>query len=125
MKPLSFLLSALFAVALSGCVGGGIVRFKDDQYSSFRIGRKGQIAEDASGRNPSAGEILARWGQPDSKRPSHDGGEIWHYRGDEKEVDFLIASGKAVDAKVMKTGATGGYVGYMPGDSGVGARAWE
>lgn len=118
MKPLPLLLSALLAVTLSGCVGGGIVRFKDEHYLSFRIGRKGQIAEDASGRSPSAGEILARWGEPDSKRPSQGGSEIWHYRGEEKEIDFLIANGKAVNAKVMKTTASGGYVGYLPGDSG-------
>lgn len=125
MNPLPLLLSALLAITLSGCVGGGVVRFKDEHYLYFRIGRKGQIAEDASGRSPSAGEILARWGQPDSKRPSQGGSEIWHYRSEEKEVDFLIANGKAVNAKVMKTGMNGGYVGYMPGDSGVGARAWE
>ncbi|MGC4015935.1 MAG: hypothetical protein QM755_15630 [Luteolibacter sp.] len=125
MKPLRLLLPALLAISLSGCVGGGIVRFSDQQYSSFRIGRKGQIAEDPSGKTPSAGEVLARWGQPDSKRPSRDGGEIWHYRGEEKEVDIHVANGKAVGATVMKTGMAGGYYGMGPGDSGVGYHSFQ
>ncbi|BCU79101.1 hypothetical protein [Luteolibacter sp. LG18] len=125
MKAFSRLLFAISVLVLPGCIGAGVVRFNDRDYSAFRIGRKGQVAEDPAGRTPSVGEILARWGEPNSKRSSGDGGEIWHYRAEASEVDFRIVNGRAVGAKVMKTGMAGGYYGMGPGDSGIGYRSFQ